>query len=207
MSSKQDRQGARTAADIERRYNFGKSFAEVYNLVHDAQAGTEEAVKALDEKLNSEEIFNRLTSYGTKQGIYRGDDGDVYVNASYIKSGKLSAEYIDAENLTVNAANITGELVASKLNGENIVVADSTGADFGYIQKIGQSMAFIGAENVNVMAVNGWAKITAASGAEITLGALSDGTAAAACSCNFSAPNIEALEIRVGALERLFGLM
>lgn len=37
MSLKQDRQGARTAADLERRYNFGKSFAELKGIALDAQ--------------------------------------------------------------------------------------------------------------------------------------------------------------------------
>lgn len=170
MSSKQDRQGARTAADIERRYNFGKTFAEVYNLVADAQSGTEAAVKALDEKLDPEEIFNRLTDYGKVQGIYRGDDGDIYVNATYIKSGKLSAEYIDADNLKVNVANITGELVAASLKGVDINITDASGVAFGFMKKVANSIAFVGAENVNLLALNGWAKITASTGAEIQIG-------------------------------------
>lgn len=34
---RQDRQGARTAVDLERRYNFGKSFAELRGIALDAQ--------------------------------------------------------------------------------------------------------------------------------------------------------------------------
>jgi hypothetical protein len=37
LSEKQDRQGARTAADIERKYQFGKRFAEVMGIALDAQ--------------------------------------------------------------------------------------------------------------------------------------------------------------------------
>lgn len=37
MSEKQDRQGARTAADLERRYQFGKQFADVMGVALDAQ--------------------------------------------------------------------------------------------------------------------------------------------------------------------------
>ena len=116
--SKQDRQGARTAADIERKYNFGQTFAEVYGLVSDAQKAAETAINAvdgLDQRLDHEEIFNRLTKYGTVQGIYRGEDDDIYINASYIKSGTIAAEFIDAENLEVAAANITGLLTADKI--------------------------------------------------------------------------------------------
>lgn len=35
MSEKQDRQGVRTATDLERKYNFGKSFAELIGLIND----------------------------------------------------------------------------------------------------------------------------------------------------------------------------
>ena len=37
MSAKQDRHGARTVADLERKYAFGKSFAEAYGLANDAR--------------------------------------------------------------------------------------------------------------------------------------------------------------------------
>lgn len=121
-TSKQDRHGARTATDIEYRYNFGKSFAEVYNLVRDVQTAVEDAAKAIEE-LDSEEIFNRLTDYGEVQGIYRDANGQIYVNASYIQSGKLAAEFIDADNLKVQAANITGTLTASQINTSNLKVS------------------------------------------------------------------------------------
>lgn len=107
--SKQDGYSSRTAVDLERKYNFGKTFAEVYNLVSDAQRAAQEAQNAFD-GLDQEQIFNLLTNGGKAQGIYRDDTGNVYVNASYIKSGKLAADYIDTTNLKVNAANITGSL-------------------------------------------------------------------------------------------------
>lgn len=53
MSSKQDRQGARTPSDIERKYNLGslgKSFAEVMGVSMDAR----EAVDRLYSELRSE---------------------------------------------------------------------------------------------------------------------------------------------------------
>jgi hypothetical protein len=120
--SKQDGYSPRTAVDLERRYKFGQTFAEVYNLVTDARKAAEEAQNAF-EGLNQEQIFNLLTNFGEAQGIYRDDNGDVYVNASYIKSGKLAAEYIDATNLKVAAANITGTLTASQIDVQNLKVA------------------------------------------------------------------------------------
>lgn len=85
--SKQDLNAPRTAADIERKYNFGKSFAEVMGIATDARDTAAEAKKAtsdLDVKLTQEEIFNRLTNNGEVQGIFRDDDGQIYINAEYI---------------------------------------------------------------------------------------------------------------------------
>ena len=85
--SKQDRVGARTAADLERKYGFGKQFAEIMGVATDArdaavQAGS--AVGNLDATLDQTEIFNRLTNYGEAQGVMRGEDGQIYINAAYI---------------------------------------------------------------------------------------------------------------------------
>ena len=37
MSVKQDRTGVRTAVDLERKYNFGKTFAEMLGLINDSR--------------------------------------------------------------------------------------------------------------------------------------------------------------------------
>lgn len=97
--SKQDRQGVRTPADLERKYSFNKRFAEAMNLADDAQETAEQAekkVEDLNKELDHDEIFRRLTKDGTLQGLYRGDDGELYINASYIKSGTILADLIKA---------------------------------------------------------------------------------------------------------------
>ena len=151
--SKQDGYASRTAADLERKYNFGKTFAEVYGLAEDAQKAADEAKEAID-NLDQEAIFNLLTNFGKAQGVYRGADGNVYINASYIKSGKLAADYIDATNLKVAAANITGELVATQINTKDLKVlaANITGQ-----LTAGQ----IDATNLSVSAANITGKLTA----------------------------------------------
>ena len=88
--SKQDKQGARTVSDLELRYRFGKSFAEVEGIATDAQKEAQEAKKIV-EGLNREKIFELLTEDGKWQGIFQDDDGNVYLNASYIKSGVITS--------------------------------------------------------------------------------------------------------------------
>lgn len=50
--------------------------------------------------MTQEEIFNILTNNQKNQGIYL-KDGLLYINGSFVNSGKVKGEYIDARNLTV----------------------------------------------------------------------------------------------------------
>ena len=140
--SKQDGTAPRTAADLERKYNFGQSFAEVYNLVSDAQRTAEEAKNSVDE-LDQETIFNLLTNFGENSGVYRGDDGGLYVNATYIKSGELKGE-----NLTVDAATIHGKLIATQVDIKDLevnaakVVGKLTAAEIDANQITGGTLDF-----------------------------------------------------------------
>lgn len=57
MSEKQDRQGARTAADLERKYQFGKQFAEIMGIALDAQ----KSISVVESSLHHE-ILEQVTS-------------------------------------------------------------------------------------------------------------------------------------------------
>lgn len=59
-----------------------------------------EATRKLDNSLTQEEIFNRLTDNGQNQGLLLYN-GKVYLNASYIKTGKLVADLIKGGKLTL----------------------------------------------------------------------------------------------------------
>ena len=89
--SKQDRQGARTPADLERKYDFDRRFKENATAAAEAKKMSED----LDKSLTADEVFNRLTDGGQVQGIYK-EDGNIYINASYIKAGVLLATLITA---------------------------------------------------------------------------------------------------------------
>lgn len=119
-ASKQDRQGARTIAELTSRYNFGKSFAEAMGFAEKAKKTADEAIEAtskLDEKLSQDEIFNRLTNNGKSQGLYRGEDGELYVSASYIATGTLtSSDGTVKIDLINNCVTVDGKLRAT-VNG------------------------------------------------------------------------------------------
>ena len=92
MSAKQDRQGVRTAAQLEQKWKFGESFAEAYGIATDARQIAQEAeekAKNPAENLTPDEVFNLLTNNGAAKGIYRDDNGDLYINAEYLKGNKI----------------------------------------------------------------------------------------------------------------------
>jgi hypothetical protein len=104
--SKQDRQGARTASDLERKYNFGKNFEEVMGVATNAHDSAEKAyslAQAANESifnLDQQTIFNLLTNDGKAEGVYLLD-GNLYINASYIGTGQLASKNFLDNNLTL----------------------------------------------------------------------------------------------------------
>lgn len=85
--SKQDRQGVRRPADVERKWNFKQRF----NNAMEAAAEAKEEVDKLDEAMDQTEIFNRLTNYGKAQGLFMDEEGNVFINASFLTTGILKS--------------------------------------------------------------------------------------------------------------------
>ena len=57
MSVKQDRQGVRTASELERKYNFGKTFSEMIGLINESR----DKVDSVESELRNE-IIEQSTS-------------------------------------------------------------------------------------------------------------------------------------------------
>ena len=84
--------------------------------------GANKAVDDLDTELTQQEIFNRLTNNGQTQGIYL-KDGKLYVNASYVKTGTLSADYLDVDGIFSKEITATGSITGAVLKtGDNFSV-------------------------------------------------------------------------------------
>ena len=77
------------------------------------------AIDDVDESLTQEEIFNRLTDNGTAQGLYFDPNtGQIYVNASYIRSGTLILGGLNDQNGTLEVQDASGTAFGTlNLNG------------------------------------------------------------------------------------------
>lgn len=88
-------------------------------------SGTDGAWQELDtEKIvNFETVFNALTDNGKQEGIYI-QNGHLYINASYIKSGQISADLINLKN--INVTNSSGTSTFAIDNYGNVTLRPNT---------------------------------------------------------------------------------
>ena len=94
-----------TCVNSRQSGNYVSSYWEKKNKYTD-----DSAVVNLDESLNQESIFNRLTNNGQAQGIIL-QNGQLYINAEYIQSLILKVGGVNNENGTFEVYNGSGVLV------------------------------------------------------------------------------------------------
>lgn len=88
-------------------------------------SGTDGAWQELDAEkiINFERVFNALTDNGKQEGIYM-QNGHLYINASYIKSGQISADLINLKN--INVTNSSGTSTFAIDNNGNVTLKPNT---------------------------------------------------------------------------------
>lgn len=147
MSERQDRIYPRTAADLERKYNYEKRFAEIMGVALDAQKHVEETEALMKAELSlklgydendrivsmlnaSADIINitgdRLTIDSTH--FHLSEDGTVYATA-----GNIGGCTFEGGLLKVPAARISGKLTADQIYVDDLstVSAHIGGWDIG----------------------------------------------------------------------------
>lgn len=111
----------------------GDSIATSTEL-EDAVNDVEKDITDLDDSLDQQNIFNRLTNNGQTQGIYLRD-GKLYLNGEYMQIGKISdhngESYWDLDTGELNFSgtfNMTGgQISISANNDNNLILLDGIG--------------------------------------------------------------------------------
>lgn len=88
-------------------------------------SGADGTWQELDAKkiVNFERVFNALTDNGKQEGIYM-QNGHLYINASYIKSGQITADLINLKN--INVTNSSGTSTFAIDNHGNVTLRPNT---------------------------------------------------------------------------------
>lgn len=108
------------------------------------------AVKKLDDSLDQTDIFNRLTNNGQTQGIYLSG-GKIYINASYISSGNLTANRIKGGTLTLGGSgNTNGILKILNSRGAQIGLWDNSGISASNAEVNGSFSASDGTRKISI---------------------------------------------------------
>lgn len=95
---------------------------------------TQGKVNDLDDSLNQESVFNRLTNNGTVQGIQMSG-GQLYINASYINTGTMSANLIKGGTLKDQQENMTWDMNNGTLTAKKLTIDTPyfNLSEYGYI--------------------------------------------------------------------------
>jgi hypothetical protein len=126
--SKQDRQGARTVADLERRYNFDKRFAELLGIATDARG----SVDSLASELRNE-ITNQSTSItrDTEKIVMAAlSDYEKTSDAEAFRQTLESELAVMAERISMNFTSSTEQI--TKVNGELQTVIEDLEKHFDF---------------------------------------------------------------------------
>lgn len=83
---------------------------------------TEGKVDELDDSLNQESVFNRLTNNGTVQGITMSG-GQLYINATYINTGTMSANRVRTGKITSANNSMEIDLDNNKITSKKLIVS------------------------------------------------------------------------------------
>lgn len=126
--SKQDRQGARTPADLERRYSFGKTFAEVLGIASD----TRDQVSVIESRLRSA-VMEQVTAItrDTEQIILTALES--YAETSDLDELKSTVESelsVMAERITMNFETTVTQI--SEVDGDLQTVVEELNKHFEF---------------------------------------------------------------------------
>lgn len=173
MSVKQDRSAARTAADIERKYSFGKKFSEILGLIDESRDKVDSVESTLRGEItetqttlqrNSEEIAATATSLTEAKNEINGINGSVTEISKKVEL-KMDASAVNIAIEQRMASGVDQVVTATGFrfdnNGLNISktgeemesLIDNTGM---YVKRSGETV--LSANNNGVDAVNLHAK-------------------------------------------------
>lgn len=129
MSVKQDRAAPRTVADIERKYNFGKSFAEIIGLIDDTRNEVDSAYSSLKSDITEQttELWR-----DTSQIVAKATETVEHIEKSVNESLGVVNENINTLTSTLET-KMTAEQVSITVQQEIAKGVDRVETSTGYV--------------------------------------------------------------------------
>ena len=98
-----------------------------------ARAYARQVTEALDGALTQQEVFDRLTGNGAARGLFLTQDGQLYINASYIYSGLLTLGGLNNENGTMRVLDASGNVICT-ISNTGVDITDGSVATYSLDQ-------------------------------------------------------------------------
>lgn len=134
---------------------IGENIDETIMAIIDNKA--EDIASIVAKKQTQEDVFNALTGGGKNQGLYI-ENGKVYLNMEYAKSGTISADLIDVANLLLHKLySISGSknsYIEMEDNGINFYLGGKLLIGIGYYSASVPQPYIIFGEGVNPVSEN-----------------------------------------------------
>nr|DAV01112.1 MAG TPA: hypothetical protein [Bacteriophage sp.] len=184
--------------------------ADISNTEYNADVAGNKAkdyTKKLDESLTQKNVFDRLTNNGQAQGIFLSQNGDLYINGTYIQAKTIAVSKltgtitnsdwgIDFDNGTMTigtlAVNkITGSLSTTSTSSSNWGINFSTGT-------INIGTLAVGKITGNITGSNNW-KIDFTNGS-MTIGTLAVGSITGSLSTTSTSSNNWGIDFSTGTI-------
>lgn len=142
MSVKQDRTGARTAVDLERKYNFGKTFAEMLGLINDSRDKVDAVASGLQDEIRQ-----------TATEIKRDTESIVAKATEKVEEIERSVELkVDASDLSIEFENRLNNVesvttrTGYRFDSEGLIISKSGTAITNKIDNTGMAVIRSGEE-------------------------------------------------------------
>ena len=143
MSEKHDRSYARTAQDLERKYQFGKTFADMLGLINENRDKVEKAESSLHDEIKAQSTAlkrdtEEIVATATRELNDAVEKVEMKLNADVVaitvKSVKTESGYTFGDeglNISKSGETIENQLTHKGMyvtnNGEDVLVADKDG--------------------------------------------------------------------------------
>ncbi len=107
--------------------NYWNMHSGEFRMAATAKVGNQTLAQYIDDNVNltQSEVFNALTNNGALQGLYMSN-GNLYINASYIKTGQLLASLITTGKIQSNNGKVYFDLDNNELVCDKLVATDTT---------------------------------------------------------------------------------
>lgn len=149
-----------TSAEPASEYGFEDTpLNEIKSQIKAVTDSIDAADRDAFEKITQEQLFNKLTNNGEVQGVYF-QEGQIFINASYMRSGTLMADLIKAGTLQSSNGSFRLNLDTGELSVSNYATSREMEIVEGSLAQQGDELSSVKSDVITLKADSGDLAVT-----------------------------------------------